>query len=482
MHGIATTFNCDFISRVSRVLSALTALSALAIALPSARAEEVPLVFNSAVTTILPIGHFPTMFKARDLDGDGIVDLIVPGRDTEDRLLTLKGTGTGAFVPMQTLIAEKFIDWVDLADFDSDGHDDIVAAWRGDVPRIVVHRGLGGGVFDEAMVVASIELGTGRDPQGISAGDFDADGDIDIAVSSYTSQSIEIFDNITSKGNALSFERVSRVRLAQFFGGYGFPRVLQSADMDGDGDLDLVVNELGGSRVAVLLNRGGRFARATEYRAPQIGTERPGIATLVLADIDADGDIDASTPALVLSGEQKIVAFMNDGTGRFTETKVGSGAPTGYAFSLALADLDGDNDLDAIAGAATPGTIAVLRCTSASEFAFELDVLVSFGQLIRHAEAVDYDGDCDLDLIVIDGPANAVYTRRNNTPQQGCGGVAQVIAPASGSKEPALPRLETPKIPARDRNGDGVIDATDVAVWLAEWSFVAQPISKGGRR
>ncbi len=452
------------VSFVNSLAYALALLSSV-----SAFAGEVPLVFNAAVNSPLPVGYFPTMFKASDLDGDGFADLVVPARDLDHRLVTLKGNGTGGFAVMQTLISESAIDWVDLVDIDNDGQKDILAAWRGSLPRVVIYRGIAGGLFDEAVVLADIEAGVGRDPQGITTGDFDGDGDLDCAVASYVGQSVEIYSNITAKGGALAFERTGRVRCSQYFGGYGYPRVINSADLDADGDLDLILNELGGSRVCVLRNEAGRFARSVEYRAPQIGKERPGIAGLSLADVDADGDIDAYCPALLLAGEQKIVLFKNDGTARFTQTVVGSGSPSGYAFSCALKDLDTDGDLDAICGAAIPGTITLKRCTSALDFTFEEDVFISFGSLVRHVDAVDYDGDCDLDLIAIDGPSNVVYTRRNVTPQVGCGGGVASSNNAKASKV-AVPQNELTRPPSVDRNSDGVIDALDLAIGLDQIS------------
>ena len=442
---------------------------------PSLRAGEVALVFTNPVITSLPEPFFPTMFKARDLDGDNIVDLVVAGRDPDDRLLTLKGVGNGAYVPLQTLVAQGFTDWVELADIDGDGRDDVITAWRGALPRVVAYRGLPGGQFEEAAVLAGIELGTGRDPQGLAVADFDMDGDNDIAVSSYIGQSIEIFSNT----GGMTFERVTRVRLASFLGGYGYPRLLHAGDLDGDGDLDLVANEIGGSRIATIRNEGGSFARAVEYRAPLIGDERPGISAVTLADIDGDGDLDAYSPALLLYSTQKIVYFRNDGTGRFTERLVGEGSPSGYAFSVELADLDADGDLDAITGAALPGTLTVGRRTSAGDFVFEEDGFYMFGQLIRHIDAIDYDGDCDLDILSIDGPSRAIYTRRNMTPQAGCGGggVAEIVAKSIAiTPEPtgALKNVVQPELPTHDRNGDGAVDASDVAVWLSEMSM---PIS-----
>ena len=457
----------------------------LGFAASTASGQETPLVFQGNLFDQLPEPFFPTMFRVRDLDGDGFVDLAIAGRDPDDRVMTRRGTGDGRFVPLQTLGAPGFIDWLEVADVDGDGDDDMVAAWRGDVPRLVCYRGIGIGLFDEATVLADIELGgVGRDPQSVALGDFDRDGDIDIAVSNYIGQSLDVFSNRGAQGGGFAFERTARIRLASFFGGVAYPRVAAAGDMDGDGDLDLVVNEVGGTRLAVLRNDGGRFARPLEYRAPEIGTERPGVSGLELVDVDGDGDLDAFCPALLLKQTQKVIAFLNDGGGRFAQTVVGEGSPTGYAFCAHMADLDGDGDGDAISGAALPGTIAVARRTGAGAFTFEVDFAPQFGQLIRHLDAADVDGDCDLDIVGIDGPARTVFVRRNATPQQqGCGGVAAWTA-ASGGTSSVAPAPDATAIgPARapvpqvDRNRDGVFDAADVAVWLGE---ISRPMRAAG--
>jgi FG-GAP-like repeat len=434
--------------------------------LPSMAAHggESPLVFQGNLFDALPEPYFPTMFRARDLDGDGFPDLVVPGRDPDHRILTLRGLGNGRFVPLQTLVADGFIDWAEVADIDRDGLDDIVAAWRGDAPELVVYRGIGIGLFAEATVVADVVLeGVGRDPQCVALGDYDADGDIDVAVTNYIGQSVDVFSNTGAIGAPPAFERSARLRLATFFGGIAYPRLVAAGDMDGDGDLDLVANEVGGGRIALLRNTGGRFARPVETRSPQIGNERPGVSGLQIVDVDGDGDLDVFCPALLLEQSQKVLAYLNDGTGSFGSRVVGEGSPTGYVFCAHLADLDGDGDLDALSGAALPGTIAVGRRTGAGLFSFEIDYAWQFGQFTRHIEAIDVDGDCDLDIVGIDSPSRSVYTRRNITPQMGsCGGLA---AAPEGTREIARPFRE----PVRrdDLNEDGVFDACDVAVELA---------------
>ena len=454
--------------RTGAILLAFLASSA-------ASAGETPLVFQGNLFDALPEPYFPTMFRARDLDGDGFPDLVIPGRDPDHRIMTLRGQGNGRFVPLQTLAAGGFIDWAEVADINQDGLDDIVAAWRGDAPKLVVYGGIGIGLFAEATVVADVVLeGVGRDPQCVAIGDYDGDGDPDVAVTNYIGQSIDVFASIGAAGAPPAFERAARIRLATFFGGIAYPRLVTAGDMDGDGDLDLVSNEIGGGRIAMIRNEGGRFARPVEFRAPQIGTERPGISGMQLVDVDGDGDLDVFCPALLLKQTQKLVAHLNDGNGGLQSRVVGEGSPSGYVFCAHLADLDGDGDLDALSGAALPGTIAVGRRTGAGLFTFENDYAWQFGQFTRHIDAVDVDGDCDLDIVGIDSPSRTVYTRRNITPQQGaCGGLAEAPREkrvrAQPTREPA---------PRADRNQDGVFDAADVAIELAERSRA----STGGLR
>jgi len=438
----------------------------------TARADEQPLVFAQPFYDEFPAPFFPTMLLPRDLDGDGVMDLVVPGRDPEKRLFTMKGVGDGHFTPLQTLAADGFVDWVELADLDGDGVDDLVAAWRGDFPRLVMHRGFAGGAFGEPEVLAGVTESMGRDAQGLAVADFDGDGDADIAIAQYVSSAVEVFANLGRGGDgALVVERTARVRIGSFLGGFAFPRLVAAGDLDGDGDIDLVANQIGGSRVAMIRNEGGRFARAIEHRAPQIGAERPGTAGMRVIDFDGDGDLDVLCPALLIESQQKIVAFVNDGSGDLSQRIVGVGAPLGYAFSLDMADLDGDGDLDAVTGAALPGLISVGRRTAAGPFEFSNDSLLPFGQLIRHLAAFDVDGDCDLDIVGIDGPARVVLTAINNTPGAtgGCGGVASVARTLKQSPRAAdAPRVTPVPLPDfGDFNGDGVCDAADLASWLA---------------
>ena len=464
----------------STLISALLALPFVAAGVAHGRGEETLLDFRMPVSDPLPTGFFPTMSKPIDLDGDGFVDLVVAGRDPDDRLVTMTGLGTGRFTLRQTLQADGFVDWLDVADIDGDEVVDIVAAWRGGAGKLVVYRGLGAGAFDAPAEL----LPLGRDPQGLALGDFDGDGDVDVAISLYIGSAVEVLSN----DGTGAFERTSFVRLGQFFGGFVYPRLVQAGDIDGDGDLDLVANEIGGGRLAVLRNEGGRFGRAREYRAPVIAGERPGIAALQLVDLDGDGDLDIGCPVILLYATQKYLGLVNDGAGGFDASVVGEGSPQGYAFEVEFADFDGDGDIDAASGVALPGAIVVSRRLNDVAFDFEPDELLFFGSLVRHLVAVDVDNDCDLDLVGVEGPGQAVFTSINRTQPKGCGGgVAstdgdgEAVADAKPKPGPKPARGPAPEV---DRDHDGVFGASDVAAWLAERSQPdrAKPQAAEGKR
>lgn len=111
-------------------------------------------------------------------------------------------------------------------------------------------------------------------------------------------------------------------------------------DVDGDGRCDMYFCRLEGDN-ALYRNLGGwRFEDATLGA----GVACPGQFSTgcAFADLDGDGDLDLLVNSL--GGGTR--AFFNDGTGRFREATDAGLRRTGGATSLALADVDGDGDLD----------------------------------------------------------------------------------------------------------------------------------------
>ncbi|MEY5061732.1 MAG: hypothetical protein RIS45_1653, partial [Planctomycetota bacterium] len=74
-------------------LATLAAAATAALGSGVAWAQEQPIVFQGNLYDPLPDPFFPTMFQVRDLDGDGFPDLLIAGRDPDDRLMTQRGLG-----------------------------------------------------------------------------------------------------------------------------------------------------------------------------------------------------------------------------------------------------------------------------------------------------------------------------------------------------------------------------------------------------
>ena len=110
-------------------------------------------------------------------------------------------------------------------------------------------------------------------------------------------------------------------------------------DVDGDGDLDLVVTRLG-DPVQLFVNDGtGHFADEAAAR----GVAVEGANGAAFADYDNDGDAD-----LVLVGDGSDVLLRNDGDGRFTDVSAaaGIGDDGRRGISASWGDFDGDGHLD----------------------------------------------------------------------------------------------------------------------------------------
>jgi hypothetical protein len=180
-------------------------------------------------------------------------------------------------------------------------------------------------------------------------------------------------------------------------------------DVDGDGWLDAIV-PLRGARTVVLRNDGAGLLVLDP--AAGSGAELPAGVGVALADLDADGDLDA-----VLSGQtgDPDRLLLNDGTGQFTVAELA--ADTGEHATPTLLDVDGDGDLDVfIAGymPAEDGFGVVLSHaregdrsslhlqTAPGEFADASDHLPAelHPAFSLHAGAIDHDADGDLDLYV----------------------------------------------------------------------------------
>jgi hypothetical protein len=293
------------------------------------------------------------VIKARDLNGDGLVDIVV-GTTYQSQSRLFLGTGGGGFQEVTaTHLPRMLLSVGDLepGDVDGDGDLDLVLADWGPGHNMTNAGGRtrlwlndGGGRFTDATTSRMPDLLV-RFSWDLELVDVDNDYDLDIAISCKRCPGSLLFRN----DGTGTFEDDPRA-LPQYTNNYEF----EAMDLDGDGFLDLVtindgdiVGERSFSRKEhVFRNDGrGRFRDATSAWWPDDANVGEDDNMVAFLDFDSDGDADFVVGSL--TGPDRLL--VNDGTGRLS-VRIGvfDGEETPGTLGLALADLDGDHRMDVV--------------------------------------------------------------------------------------------------------------------------------------
>jgi hypothetical protein len=285
---------------------------------------------------------------------------------------------------------------VAVADFTNDGIDDVISGDTfGDFHVFV---GDGSGSFTKLLADPNVVINQGfHDAYSIAASDFDLDGNQDIALARTGGSAVTVSDGEIHVylGNGDGTFAAAGVVI----GDAGTDSMtLAAADVDGDGDFDLVSGDVTTSENAmadVLLWRNARipggtmaFAAETIISAPNVAPvpEQPPYFPptsylhaygLALGDMDQDGDADL----LVADRANYLYVYRNNGSGVFVPIRYDNIGTRPYAFarlhlefsskmSLAAADLNGDGLVD---------FASVVRTGDGNQFPSEVDVWLNSG-------------------------------------------------------------------------------------------------------
>ena len=278
---------------------------------------------------------------ATDLDGDGDADVISTAF-FDDKLVWYENDGFGNFVA-QHLIAENIEEVSDAfyGDLDGDGDQDVLSTDRGS-NEIAWYENLDGlGLFGLKQVISS----SLDDVMSVYAADLDGDGDLDVLSASEDDDKIAWYENL---GEAIF--GVQQVISTEAKG----PNTIYSADLDGDGDMDILSASASNAdfdnRVAWYENDGdGNFEALETIHYETFGN---GANDVFAADLDGDGDLDvlSSTNVIEAFWDDKIAWYENEGDGNFGPEQEITDDIDG-ANGVYAADLDGDGDQDVLSTA-----------------------------------------------------------------------------------------------------------------------------------
>jgi hypothetical protein len=213
----------------------------------------------------------------RDMDGDGKVDLLTGGREGPGAGVVLRrGEGQGKFgertyFPTDCIDSDAYTmkaDGLLPADFDGDGVMDLAVGHSG--PHLTTLRGLGGGWFSPPQCYAD-ESGA------VATVDLDEDGDLDVIGRSG-------FVRNDGRGGFESFERIDSTGSPTWWA--AGPKAV--ADLDNDGEVDLLNAPIGKRRLELWKGLGGGRFEAPRYF--QVDTE---VLDLAIGDINGDGTPEA---------------------------------------------------------------------------------------------------------------------------------------------------------------------------------------------
>lgn len=280
-----------------------------------------------------------------------------------------------------------------LLDVDGDGDLDLICGVEGDVNRLYLNDGMGKftwkkGVFSDVKY----------DTEHVRSADFNQDGHMDVIFVAEDDQNHELYF-----GNGDGTFTAAHDRLLAKSEGNG----LEVGDVNGDGLADIIVGNSGEAGQNFLwLNdpdSPGNFLDATKTNLPQVNDKTQSIA---LADLDGDGDLD-----MVIGNEVPPNRLLiNDGNGVFTEKAEGLELLVPLETRMVLlADVDGDQDKDIVFSNLTSNggewvkdpQLRILINDGNANFKDETDSRMPKNKFSSYAsQFIDFDGDGDLDLLI----------------------------------------------------------------------------------
>ncbi|MGH9139493.1 MAG: FG-GAP repeat domain-containing protein [Acidimicrobiales bacterium] len=326
--------------------------------------------------------------EAGDLDGDGDVDVVITDWFGSAPIV-MHNDGTGAFGSPTRLPAGSGVLALAVGDLDADGRLDIVGRAGAEV---IVWLGRPGGTFQ----VADREPGFQGAQPAVAVFDANLDDQLDVATT--TPAGVQV---LLGHGDGTVTAGPTTPAL-------GLLSDLTPANFDGDGIPDLALVDATPLLQRIVSLRGNGDGSFTVAGSGAVGYGPEGV---MAGDLDGDGIDDAvsvdSFSALNTLSSFFITVLLSDGAGGF-EPPVHYPTASGPV-SGALADFDGDGDLDVAVSGVGDGRVAVYANDGGGQLtdAGRLPV-TSFPQT---PAAADYDGDARVDLAV--PGASALSVLRN---------------------------------------------------------------------
>jgi hypothetical protein len=266
------------------------------------------------------------------------------------------------------------------ADFDNDGDMDILSSSFGNDKVCWYENTNGQGLFSNEYIISTTDMNV----RSVYAADMDNDGDMDVLTASFDDHKIRYYEN-TGTGNFAGATILSNSCLGAVS--------VKAAYIDGDNLIDVISASYSNNTISWFQNLGnGDFS--TENL---ISTSAYHAECVEFADLNNDGFTDIISAS---AGDDKIAWYENvDGTGNFSNEIIIS-TNADYAISVDAADMDSDGYIDLVSTSKNDNKIAWYKNTNgAGNFSDEI-IISNTANQPKWSHICDLDGDSEMDVLV----------------------------------------------------------------------------------
>jgi FG-GAP-like repeat len=305
-------------------------------------------------------------------------------------LLASAGQAQIALAPAVNYSTADTPDGIASLDVNGDGFLDLAVATNNpEKLSVLINRG--DGTYNPPV---NMLLGAGVGAGFVVASDVDGDGDMDVVVALHNASAVQVLLN-----NAGVFSMGQRVSVGQN------PRSIVAADLNGNGSMDLAVANRDSDNATVLINNGAGMFAGTTYPA---GVAPRGVTAM---DVDMDGDNDL---AITLHRDRTILVMMNAGNGTYTNGQLISVGGQLRPVGITSADFDSNGMPDlAVATSGNGLNFVSVLLNTAGTLAAPAN-FNSGGQNPSAIATADLDGDGSSDLVVSNPDSGNIGVLANN--------------------------------------------------------------------
>ena len=358
----------------------------------------------------------PINLTTGDLNGDGKLDLAVTNLNSNNVSVFLNTTAPGAatlsFAPKQDFGTGDGPLSVALGDLNRDGKLDLaVVSFNFNTVSVLLNTTAPGGAT--ASFSAIQDFATGDGPTSVAIGDINGDGKLDLSVTNFASDTVSILFNTTAPGSATASFTINE----DFATGTG-PIYVTMGDVDGDGKLDLAVANFNSNNVSVLLNTSGSGKDVPSFSAKQDFVTGEAPLSLSLADLNGGGQLDLVVANLNVSTVSVLLNTTDPGAPTTSFTAKQDFATGASPRSVSVGDLNGDGKLDVAVANIISNTVSVLvNNTDPGNSSPDFGAKQDFATGVNPASVtmIDLNNDGKLDLAVANINSNTVSVLFNTS-------------------------------------------------------------------